>query len=162
MTHIEKLDYVLKILYDDSKLIFSRDIHNKVTGNIEKDDLSRIINYLNEKNYIEKIIDESPNNSKIRPPFYIRITYGGVLFFEKGGFSNENKTLRLNHNWKIAKTIAATANAIIIILISIWAIIESRTEPKTEKLEKEIKLLKEKVEKMNFIENDSLKINNLN
>ena len=58
--------------------------------------------------------------------------------------------------------VEAIANAVIIICISIWAIIESKKEPGTEKLEKEIELLKKKVEKMNFIKKDTLKINNLN
>ena len=161
MTHIEKLDYVLELLYNDSKLIYSQELHKIVKGTMEKDDLSRILNHLHKNNYIEKIIDDRPSNSKIRPPFFSRITYEGVLFFEKGGFKRENKTLRLNHNWKIAKISAAVANAVIIILISIWAIIESKKEPKTEKLEKEIELLKNKIEKMKYIGKDTLNVNNL-
>ena len=86
MNHIEKLDYVLNILYHESKLIYSQNLHKKVVGTLEKDDLSRIINYLHENNYIQKFIEDKPSNSKITPPFHIRITYEGVLFFEKGGF----------------------------------------------------------------------------
>ena len=137
MNHIEKLDYVLELLYNDSKLIYSQELHTKVVGTLEKDDLSRIINYLSENNYIEKIIENRQNNTKIRPPFFCRITYEGVLFFEKGGFNNANKTLRLNHNWKIAKTIANTANAIIIVVIAIIGIYISTESNKKDDLLKE-------------------------
>lgn len=80
------------------------------------------------------------------------------MFFEKGGFNKESKTLRQNHNWQIAKTIAAVANAITIICISIWTIIESKKEPETDKIKKEIELIKIVV-KENTIKVDSLKVN---
>ena len=162
MTHIEKLDFILHYLYKNKVHINSISLFEELTPKIDNTEVTLIINSLKENGYLEKIISTVENASKIQPPYTVRITYQGMLFFDLGGFKNENKTLRLNHKWKVAKIIAAVANAAIIIFISFWAIIESKKEPKTEKLEKEIELLKKKVEKMNFIKNDTLKINNLN
>ena len=161
MTNIEKLDFVLNIFYEHNGILSSKDLHKKIDGKIIEHDVRKIVNHLTELNYVKKILLPTENSSRISPPYTCEITYFGSLFFEKGGFNNENKTFKLNHNWKIAKTSAAVANAVIIILISIWAIIESKKEPETKKLEKEIEILKNKVEKMNFIKKDSLKVNTL-
>lgn len=118
MTHTQKLDYILKILYEQSNLLYSHDLYKLTIDNLEKLELSRIIDYLHKLNYVEKTYDIKPNITKSRPPYFCRLTYEGVLFFEKGGFNKENKILRLNRNWKIAKTSASIANAIIIVVIA--------------------------------------------
>jgi hypothetical protein len=162
MTHFEKLDFILHYLYNNKAYISSISLFEKLTPKIDNTEVTLIINSLTENGYLEKIISTNKNACKIQPTYTVRITYQGMLFFDLGGFKNENETLKLNKRWKVAKISAAVANAAIIIFISIWAIRESKKEPKTVKLEKEIELLKKKVEKMNFIKNDTLKINNLN
>ena len=116
-----------------------------------------------ENGYIKDFNELATKSEMYQNDFIATISQKGIYFFElEGGFKRRYKQERQKYNWTIAKTSAAIANAVIIICISIWAIIESKKEPGTEKLEKEIELLKKKVEKMNFIKKDTLKINNLN
>jgi hypothetical protein len=148
MTHIEKLDFVLEILYKQSKILYSQDLYKMTIDDLEKMELTRIVNYLYKHNYVEKTYDIKPNTSKIKPPYFCRITYEGFLFFENGGFNKENKTLKLNHNWKIAKTIANIANAIIIVVIAIIGIYIS-----SESNKKDI-LLKNNESKIDSLKNE--------
>lgn len=148
MTHIEKLDYVLTILYNHNELISSKDLFAKVNEKITEHDLRKAINHIVNQNYAKIKIIEGQNNSKVKPPYTCEITYLGFLFFENGGFKKEKKILRIRNIWTIVKTIAAIANALIIILISIWAIIESKKDCEVNKLRNEIELLKKTVNKV--------------
>ena len=59
--------------------------------------------------------------------FIARTSQKGLFFLNvEGGFKNKYKQYILNKSWTVAKIIAAVANAVIIICISIWAIIESK------------------------------------
>lgn len=155
MKNIEKLDFILGILYNHNDLISSEDlllkVNDKITEQITKHDLRKTINHFVNLNYIKKTIIENKNNSKTKPPYACEITYLGFLFFENGGFKKENKILRQRNIWIVAKTIAAVANALIIIFISIWAIIESKKDSEVETLKNEIELLKKDVNKLVFI-----------
>lgn len=151
MTHVEKLDFILGVLYNHNDLISSKDLFLNVNEKITEHDLRKAINHFVNLNYIKKTIIENENNSKTKPPYACEITYLGFLFFEKGGFKKENKILRQRNIWIVAKTIAAVANALIIIFISIWAIIESEKDSEVETLKKEIELLKKDINKLVFI-----------
>ncbi|WP_157805302.1 hypothetical protein [Confluentibacter citreus] len=65
---------------------------------------------------------------------FIATTSQKGLFFlnVEGGFKNKYKQYILNKSWTVVKIIAAVANAVIIICISIWAIIESKKSSEIE------------------------------
>jgi hypothetical protein len=76
-----------------------------------------------------------------------RITFDGLLFFEKGAFKSQYKAERAKYNWTIAKTIATVANAIIIILLTWFTIVVSN---KTNQQEKQIQVYEDSIHKLNL------------
>ncbi|APY12159.1 hypothetical protein BWZ22_13435 [Seonamhaeicola sp. S2-3] len=70
---------------------------------------------------------------KYHGDFIARTSQKGLFFLNvEGGFKNKYKQYILNKSWTVAKIIAAVANAVIIICISIWAIIESKKSTEIE------------------------------
>lgn len=148
--HSKKLDFVLKVIAENSEFINSQALFKTLEGKIEKSEVTPIINKLFLDNYIEKKIIESDSNSKLTPPYFCRITYHGLLFLEHGGFLQENIILKRKNNWTKAKMIANTLNAISILAIAcigIYVSWESKKKDETiienniiiDNLKKEIK-----------------------
>jgi len=93
---------------------------------------------------------------------------GQFFLREEGGFKSRYKTQRLKKSWMIAKTIAAVANALIIIYVSIWAInvadksndLQDNIEKKNKfiiDLSNEIQLLKKEISDKKMIQNKEKK-----
>lgn len=54
MTHIEKLDFILELLYNHNDLISSKDLFIKVNNKITEHDLRKALNHLTNLRYIKK------------------------------------------------------------------------------------------------------------
>ena len=102
--------------------------------------------------HILKEYNEERTCINVYPHFMCYLTYDGLLFLEKGGFKYENKIERRRQSWIVAKIIAATLNAVIIISIGFWSIkVQSDSKEKDEtikKIEKKIEILSVKVDSL--------------
>ena len=87
---------------------------------------------------------------------------------EEGGFKSRYNTRILKKSWIVAKTIAAIANALIIIYVSIWAInvadkgndLQDNIEKKDKviiDLNNEIQLLKKEISDKEIIKEKEIK-----
>ena len=161
MTQSEKLDFVLNILSESKNFVSSKELYSETENTIDKDELTPIIGKLFSDNYIEKKIIDKPNNSKLTPPYFCRMTYSGLLFIERGGFTSENKRIKRNSIWTKSKTIANFLNAIIILIIAalgVYVSWESKKKDtiietnilKIDSLKLEIKSLKTKSDTLNM------------
>lgn len=152
MTHIEKLDKMLEYIAvnDERRNRESRDIYKHFENILPENEIPLIIEKLEKDGYLKKIISENPNNSKISPPYNCLLTYDGFLFFEKKGYKYKKRTDTIRQIWIVAKIIAATLNAVIIISIGFWSIkVQSDSKEKDEtikKIEKKIEILSVKVD----------------
>lgn len=90
---------------------------------------------LNEKLVINRV-DLASKDSKWHGDKLLNLSPKGQFFLrEEGGFKSRYNAQILKKIWMIAKIIAAVANALIIIYVSIWAI---QVADKSNVLEKEI------------------------
>jgi hypothetical protein len=140
MTHLEKLDYILKIIAQKKDFTYSHDIYRLNKDKLEKGELGVIINKLVLDNLIEKRNHDSPTNSKISPPFYCRLSYTGILFLENGGYATKVKNEKREKNWLKTKTLANRLNTILVLVlafIGIYLSWESNAREKNDKIKNE-------------------------
>ena len=125
MTYHDKLDCVLLALstaqhssFENCDQIEKR--LNTYTSDIESE---LLLEYLTVLGYATSIELENEKGIIRKTKRFYRITIQGFLFLEKSSFKSEiNKGKRIMI-WTTAKTIAATLNAVIIVIIGIYSVI---------------------------------------
>lgn len=139
-----KLDAVLKAL--DNQELYPEDYHqikSRLLIDIQDKELGLILNKLVDDKYVVKQL--ATKEGKSTNDKYFQITYQGLLFHQRGGFVKETKALNRSRYWMIAKTIAATLNAITILTIAVWGVLVSKQsndkEREIQRLKSEIKVL---------------------
>jgi hypothetical protein len=132
------------LLYLKENSALSKDeVHTINRDEIPKPLFMQLIRHLEKHEYI--FIEK---NEKLSGGFneQIYVSVYGLSFLEKGGFVNQYNAERAKYVWNIAKTIAATANAIIIILIAIYAVVVSN---KSNQQEGQIRICQDSIIKLN-------------
>jgi hypothetical protein len=136
MTRIDNLDRVLEFVCLFSKdLAFITEVNLANNTQIEIDELVEYLEELGNRGYIT-----NSNNGS-----YITLKGRMALENAKNGkpFKEELENRKLEKNWSIIKIVAGVLNAVAIIVIAIWAQTSSN---KNDKLEVQIKILKENQE----------------
>ena len=118
MNYIENLDYFLKYISEKDGYMASRDIYREVKDIYSTTDLTLTIEKLHLDKYVDIKIDDSPNASKIEPPYYCRINYNGLRFLEHGGYKSERIRTIKTKFISTSKIIMIAINAIIIVVIA--------------------------------------------
>ena len=67
MTHLEKLDFVLKIISEKKDFTYSQEIFRLNQDKFQGGELGIIVNKLVLDDLVEKRIDYAPTNNKIKP-----------------------------------------------------------------------------------------------
>jgi hypothetical protein len=140
--YIDVLDTFMLYIKENSKMSKGQ------TPTLKKDDIPedirlQLIRHLQKEELTFHEVTNKPDGSSAEK---IYLSIKGLLFLEKGGFKNQYKVERAKYNWMIAKTIANAANAIIIILIGILAIVYSN---KSSKLEVQVQTYQDSLSKLN-------------
>jgi len=154
MTHIEKLDKMLEYIAvnHERRNRESRDIYKHFEDILPENEIPLIIEKLEKDGYIKKIISDNPNSSKIFPPYNCILTHDGFLFFDRGGYESEKKSLTSKRRRNMFKTTAIVANAIIIISISLFSVYVSYDSNKKDETikekDKKIEILSAKVDSL--------------
>ena len=121
----EQLDYVLKYLYNDEEFQETQEqISQRIKTKISNKDLHLILEKLVHDGYVYFSFVKNGGKPTDERTFYI--SFSGRLFLRRGGFQKESKILKRKNRWTIAKTIAATLNAISILAIAIWGVVVSK------------------------------------
>lgn len=145
MRQFEKLDLLLSIISRKKDFISSKDLYSEINEKIDSKELTPIVNKLYLDGYIEKKISGNENNSNLKPPYFCRTTFSGLLFIEKGGYNSEYKKRNRDAIWTKSKTILNSLNAIIILIIAALGVYVSWDSKKKDMI----------------IETDKLKIDSL-
>ena len=150
MTHLEKLDYILKIIAQKKDFTYSQEIYRLNIDKLEKGELGIIINKLVLDNLIEKKNHNSLSNSKIAPPFYCRLSYSGILFLENGGYVNKTKNEKREKKWLKTKIIANRLNTILVLALAFIGIYLSwESNARENEIEKKDRIENETISKLN-------------
>ena len=134
----EILDFTLTEISNFDGFVVSKKIFKVLMPKISENDVTPIIDKLYRDGYIDKIIDEIPNNSILTPQYHCRINFHGKLFLSRGGYVNQTKTSILNRTWTVIKTFAITINSIIILSIAYFTLSESIKERQIEETNRQI------------------------
>lgn len=119
MKHSEKLDLILTKISENKDFIGSKQLFELINKEeVSHELVTPIVNKLFADNYVEKKILDVPNYSKLTPPYFCRITFSGLLFLERGGYKQEDRTIKRTRNWTNAKTFANRLNSIIILIVA--------------------------------------------
>jgi hypothetical protein len=146
--YTNRLDSVLKILYDKKDYIIPIEILKMVKDEFGKEDLTLIIDKLLYDNYIVKKEINGENNNELRPPYCLRINYSGLLFSERGGYKEEKNILKKEKCFIKLKTWAYGLNAILVLIIAFSGVYVSYdSKEKDKKIENYEKII-EKYEKI--------------
>lgn len=138
----KKLDLILKILYQakiDKEPMNPRALHKRIE-NLRIDEIKNHLYSLRKQGFINQIGNEV---KYIEDGSFIELsTIGDYFLNNEGGFKLRYRQYLIRKSWTISKTIAAVANAILIILISIWAV---RVAKKSANQQQNIESIQEEI-----------------
>ena len=126
--NINVLDTFMLYIKENSKMSKGQ-AHTLKKDDIPEDIRLQLIRHLQKEELTFHEVTNKPDGSSSER---IYLSIKGLLFLEKGGFKNQYKSERTKYNLTIAKTIANAANAIIIIVIGILAIVYSNKNSQQE------------------------------
>ncbi len=142
MTHLEKLDFILKIISKKKDFIFSQDIFKNNQNTLERGELGMIINKLVLDNLVEKKIDDNSTSNKVNPPFFCRLSYSGILFLEKGGYVAQDKREKKQRAWIKTKNIANRLNTTLVLILAVVGVYASwESKIKEAEIKKQEKII---------------------
>lgn len=157
MTHIEKLDTVLKYIAESEyKTVGDLTLYIDFKDKISENEIRLITDKLASDGFIKKDFQEELSFMKPYPAFLCSMTYEGSLFFENKSYKAQKRTYVIRQIGTIAKAIAVTANAIIIIFIAYWGVtVQSDSNKKDEtiiNIEEKIENLSAKIDSLTTIQ----------
>lgn len=145
---IEALELLLALMYVVKEKMSLEEIHHRFSPTLQtsQTETTALLKKLAADGYL---IEERDNGTT-----YFAISFEGVAFLEgspKGfvgrPYSFGQKKQMQKYSWSKAKTMAAIANALIIIAVAIWAVLVS---DKSNKYEAQIKTLEDSIQKLNL------------
>jgi hypothetical protein len=132
LTTHQKIDYVLNLLYETKNTIVKdRDAYEYLTLSeiterqdiLDENEIHTILEFLVEDQLVlTEILPVGENFIEMQ---HYKLSIKGFLFIEKTSFVLENKKNKRKQFYEKAKVVAVVLNAIAVLAIMIWGVIES-------------------------------------